>query len=228
MTKIYQVGGSIRDKILGIESKDIDFSVETESFDTMREYILSIGGKIFVETPDTYTIRAKVPNLGSADYVLCRKEGPYTDGRRPDWVTVGSLLDDLARRDFTMNAIALDVITNETFDPHLGLTDIVLKQIRCVGDANARMIEDKLRAFRAVRFAVTKSFQIHKTVEDAIIRLSPDSFEATSTERIREELFKMFSVDSYDSWFLLFNKFPNLGEVVRRREIWFKPSLKPV
>jgi tRNA nucleotidyltransferase (CCA-adding enzyme) len=227
MTKIYQVGGSVRDKILGVKSKDIDFAVEAESFDAMREKIISLGGKIFLETPQFLTIRANVPELGSADYVLCRKDGAYSDGRRPESVTVGNIFDDLARRDFTMNAMAIDTATGRILDPHLGLVDIIHKQIVCVGDANVRMAEDKLRAFRAVRFAVTKGFIIHALTCAAIERLAPDSFDAVSTERIREEMLKMFEVDSYDSFFHLFERFPNLGEVVRRRDIWFKPSIKP-
>ena len=226
MTKIFQVGGSVRDAILGVKSKDIDFAVEAESFDAMREVILARGGKIFLETPEFLTIRANVPELGSADYVLCRKDGAYSDGRRPESVTVGKISDDLARRDFTMNAMAIDMETKLGLDPHNGLADIVGKLISCVGDAKTRMEEDKLRAFRAVRFAVTKGFTIEAKTEDAIRALAPESFDAVSTERIREELLKMFTSDSYDSFDMLFNRFLNLGEVVRRREIWFVPTTK--
>ena len=84
--RIFEVGGSIRDGILGLKSKDRDFCVETDSFESMRNIIVNLGGKVFLETPEHFTIRANVPQLGSADYVLCRKEGEYTDGRHPDWV----------------------------------------------------------------------------------------------------------------------------------------------
>src|SRR4051812_9903063 len=106
--KIYLVGGAVRDKIMNITPKDLDYSIECESFDAMRQYIIDRGGTIFLETPQYFTIRAKVPELGAADFVLCRRDGMYKDNRRPETVEVGTIFDDLARRDFTMNAIAID------------------------------------------------------------------------------------------------------------------------
>lgn len=122
--KFYQVGGSVRDKIMGIKPHDIDFAIGAESFGAMREAILARGGKIFLEMEKFFTIRANLPELGSADFVLTRKDGSYSDGRRPDGVTVGTILDDLARRDFTMNAIAINVETGDILDPFDGTGDI--------------------------------------------------------------------------------------------------------
>lgn len=225
--KFFQVGGCVRDTFIGVPSKDIDFAVEAPSFDAMREAIIAKGGKIFLETPKFLTIRAMVPKLGSADYVLCRKDGDYTDGRRPDSVTIGTILDDLARRDFTMNAIALDV-ENETvpIDPFDGLRDIADKIIRCVGDAKQRFAEDKLRVFRSVRFSVTKGFTIHSYTANCMSEVN--DFSGVSTERIREELVKMFKVDSFKSFRILDNEFPNLGRVVQERGLWFKPTSESV
>lgn len=221
---IFEVGGSIRDSFLGIKSKDRDFAVETESFDTMRDYILSLGGKIFLETPEHFTIRANVPNIGSADYVLCRKEGPYSDGRHPDWVKAGTINDDLARRDFTVNAMARNVLTGEFLDPYNGREDVALRKIRCVRDAGERMREDRLRAFRAVRFCVTKGFDYVPSVGAAINYLLVEDFASVSTERIREEISKMYAKNFVESHHLLFNRFPVLGELVLSRGIWFKPT----
>jgi len=81
--KFYQVGGSVRDKIMGIKPHDIDFAIGAESFGAMREAILAMGGKIFLEMEKFFTIRANLPELGSADFVLTRKDGSYSDGRRP-------------------------------------------------------------------------------------------------------------------------------------------------
>ncbi len=103
MVKIYLVGGSIRDQLLGLKSKDLDYAVEAGSYEEMRDYIKE-NGKIFLETPEYLTIRAHLKNGEPADFVLCRKDGEYSDGRRPDKVTPGTLYDDLARRDFTVNA----------------------------------------------------------------------------------------------------------------------------
>jgi tRNA nucleotidyltransferase (CCA-adding enzyme) len=227
--KFYQVGGSVRDEILGVKSKDIDYAVEAPSFDSMRDAIIKRGGKIFLETPKYFTIRAHVPELGATDYTLCRKDGEYIDGRHPENVTVGTIHDDLARRDFTMNAIAKDADTGEIMDPFNGRDDLANKLIRCVGDAQTRFTEDKLRIFRAVRFAVCKEMQIEKETEKYVSKMGhkyEGNFDGVSTERIREELMKMFSHDSYDAFYHLFDRFKGLGEIVRDRGIWFKPTIE--
>lgn len=224
--KLFEVGGAVRDRIMGIAPKDIDYAVEAPSWEAMREYIIGKGGTIFLESPKYFTMRAKLPNIGGADFVLCRKDGIYKDGRHPESVEVGTIYDDLARRDFTMNAIARDVETGGNLDPYGGIKDIEDREIRFVGSPEARLAEDKLRAFRAIRFAVTKSFEIDQQTFEAILRISPHTFGGVSTERIREELLKMFKFDSFHSFNLLFNRFLNLGEVVRQRDIWFEPTTK--
>jgi tRNA nucleotidyltransferase (CCA-adding enzyme) len=222
--KFFQVGGSVRDKILGVQSKDIDYAVETESFDTMRDAILARGGKIFLETPQYFTIRAHVPNLGATDYVLCRKDGEYKDGRHPETVTAGTIMDDLARRDFTMNAIAIDTDTGEILDPHNGRADIEKHMIRCVGEPLKRFTEDRLRVFRALRFAITKNFVIDTKIMSMVQFMSVAQFDGVSTERIREELMKAFKADSWRTMDYLVDFMPVLGQVTRARNIWFKPT----
>lgn len=224
--RFFQVGGSIRDEFLGVKSKDIDFAVEAESFDAMRNEILDCGGKIFLETPQFLTIRANMPYLGNADYVLCRKDGAYSDGRRPDAVVVGDIFDDLARRDFTMNAIARNTRTGAILDPHCGVEDIERGLIRCVGSANHRFHEDKLRMFRAVRFAVTKNFRLDHDINHCIGTFTPMQFAGVSTERIREEMLKMFQADTLRSIRLLTMDFPVLWEVALQRGLWLKPTIE--
>ena len=109
--KIYQVGGSVRDEFLNIKSKDIDYAVEADSFGDMRKYMIDNGYNIFLETPQYFTIRAKFPDSHEcnhlvADFALCRIDGQYSDGRRPDKVHRATIHEDLSRRDFTINAIA--------------------------------------------------------------------------------------------------------------------------
>ena len=222
MEKIYLVGGAIRDKIMGLQSKDKDYVVECESFDAMRQLILNRGGKIFLETPKFLTIRALMPELGAADYVLARKDGVYKDGRHPESVEVGTIQDDLARRDFTMNAIAKNVETGELIDPHGGATDIENKRIRCVGNPTERFNEDKLRVFRALRFAITKDFTIDPETHLAMIETQ--DFSGVSTERIREELAKMFKYDSETTMLHICCEYDNLRRVIFERGIWFKPT----
>lgn len=224
--KFYQVGGSVRDEFLGLRSKDIDYSVEAESYAAMRQAILDRGGDIFLETPKYFTIRAKIPGLGACDYVLCRKDGAYSDGRHPETVEVGSIYDDLARRDFTMNAIAR-AEDGTIIDPFDGRTDIEQRLIRCVGTAKARFTEDGLRMLRAIRFSVTKNFRI---ADDIVTCIRHEDFFETrmwgvSDERIREELHKMFQHDS-DYSFSLLGTFPEFRHFLLRGKLWLKPTLE--
>ncbi len=78
---IFLVGGAVRDEIMGRQPNDQDFAVEAESFEAMKQDIIAQGGKIFQEKPEFFTIRANMPGIKGADFVLCRKDGPSSDGR---------------------------------------------------------------------------------------------------------------------------------------------------
>src|SRR5690606_30256826 len=111
--QMFEVGGCVRDDLLGIPTKDVDFTVVAPSFDAMRDHLIREGFRIHVESPEFVAIRAGVPEghplrerTKDADFVLARKDAPTGDGRRPDFVEPGTLMDDLARRDFTVNAMA--------------------------------------------------------------------------------------------------------------------------
>lgn len=202
---IFDVGGFVRDELLGIRSKDRDCSVViegapadmsvAEGLDVLRGFLQDNGFVIFVDTPEHATIRAHQPVKGQcpADFVLARREGPYSDGRRPDWVTIGTLADDLARRDFTVNALARDLDTGAIIDHHNGLADLEARTLRFVGDPMARIREDGLRVMRAVRFAVTKGFVMAKTTEMALrMPEVPALLARVSDERREQELRNMF------------------------------------
>lgn len=221
--KIYQVGGSVRDKIMGKPTKDIDFAVEAPSFDAMRQEVLSRGCTIFLESPQFFTIRAKHPTMGGVDFSLCRKDGIYRDGRHPEDVSIGTVYDDLARRDFTMNAIAIDPDTGEVLDPFGGAADIDQKLIRGVGDVCQRFDEDKLRALRALRFSITKDMSLHPSVAWAITDLTAEDFKGVSTDRVRDELYKMFAFDTYRSIDILI-RYPEIMKMMKERALWFKPT----
>lgn len=225
--KIYQCGGSVRDKLMGHPVKDIDLAVEAISFDAMRQEVLDRGCKIFLESPQFFTIRAKHPDLGPVDFSLCRKDGIYRDGRRPESVSVGTIYDDLARRDFCINAMAIDLETGELIDPFNGQADIEAKLIRAVGDVKHRFEEDKLRALRALRFSVTKGLFLHHSVDEAILTLSVQDFAGTSTDRIRDELFKMFAHDTATSIEVL-HDYPVITKLIKERAIWLKPTVERV
>lgn len=124
-----------------------------------------------------------------------RKDGVYRDSRRPESVEWGSSIqEDLARRDFTINAMALRVQgdVREIVDPYMGQEDINLGVIRCVGTPEQRFLEDALRMMRAVRIATQLNFEIEKQTLDAIIHLR-ENIEHVAWERISLELFKILS-----------------------------------
>jgi len=213
--KMYMVGGYVRDKMLGVESKDIDYTVVLEDYEirqleggsvTPFEYMVSVlrdamGFEIFLETPPYLTVRARFPkghkhSGTTADFVLARKEGKYTDGRRPDKVTPGTLQDDLARRDFTINAMALDE-DGKLIDPFGGKEDLEHRLIRCVGEPDDRIAEDALRALRALRFAITKGMRIELRLRHVLhSKLCAFLVENTiADERISDEVSKMLRHD---------------------------------
>lgn len=225
--KIYQVGGSVRDKLMGMPSKDIDFAVEVPSFDDMREEVIRRGYTIFLESPQFLTIRAKHPEFGGVDFSLCRRDGLYRDGRHPDRVEVGSIGDDLARRDFTMNAIAIDTDSGEILDPFNGSQDIAKGEIVGVGNVTDRFDEDKLRAIRGIRFMITKGMKLRQDVRSAIEALSSSDYSGVSTDRIRDELYRMFAHSTPEAIRSLI-QFPSILELMRERSIWLRPTTEKI
>lgn len=205
--KIRLVGGAVRDSLLGRSSKDLDFCVEIPEmigqpvdvgFLAMREAIERDGFTVFVESPEHVTLRAKFPKghvnehmVG--DFVLCRADGPSSDGRRPDWVKVADLAADLARRDFTVNSLAKDD-DGTIIDHHGGQQDLADGILRFVGDPSDRIREDALRVMRAVRFSVTKGFTFAPETTEALAGPDvPELLAAISEERREQELKTMFS-----------------------------------
>ena len=143
-----------------------------------------------------------------------RGEGAYLDGRRPSSVTyVKSLTDDLARRDFTMNAVAYDPLADAITDPFGGRDDLSRRLIRAVGDPVARFREDGLRPMRAVRQATQLAFDIDPPTQ-AAIEPTLDVFRKVSAERIRDELLKMLAAPQPSRGLKLMQATGLLGEVI--------------
>ena len=229
MPKLYLTGGAVRDKLLGLPVKDYDFCCEASSFEEMKQLVISKGWDIKVERPEFVTLRAVCPKLGGVDVVLCRRDGIYSDGRRPDSVSIGSLRDDLSRRDFTTGAIAQDVETGQFIDPFNGIEDCNDRILRCVGKSEERMAEDSLRLLRAIRLSVTKSFEIHWNIEDLLrTQRVVNLLDNISAERVYDELVKMFKFDTVKSLAAL-EEYPLIKNYVFDKEkfgIWLMPSLK--
>lgn len=211
LVTIRPVGGCVRDELAGKPTKDWDFNVEIPAlvgepvevgFEAMRAHLVAQGFEIFVETPEMVTIRARFPRTDprhaklTADFRLCRTEGPYSDGRRPDWVKVGTLTEDLGNRDFTVNAMCrgTDGALIDLFGGEQDLADMML---RCVGNPLDRFREDPLRVMRALRFAVTKGFTLDRELSMALCRGDVAKAVAeVSIERREEELRMMFQFDT--------------------------------
>ena len=229
--KLFEVGGCVRDDLLGVESKDVDFAVVAPSFGQMQRHIEGMGLKIFLSKPEFLTIRAGVPKghelrarCDDADFVLCRKDGPSFDGRHPESVEAGSIMDDLARRDFTVNAIARCVETQSLIDPHGGVEDLEAKLLRFVGDGVQRICEDSLRLLRGVRFSITKGLTLDKphlfndsNLVKLLNRKTDDGKFVVSTQRMQEELEKMLAFDTLQT-LKTFEHLPQLRDVVFGRE----------
>jgi tRNA nucleotidyltransferase (CCA-adding enzyme) len=230
MVTIYRVGGSVRDEFLGLTSKDIDYACEAPDYDTMVRWIRE-RGKIYLEQPQYWTVRAHLPGKLPADFVLCRKDGSYVDGRRPDSVAVGTIYEDLARRDFTMNAIAVAEESGEVFDPFHGRDDIRGRLIRCVGTAQDRFREDALRILRAIRFAITKEFRLDAVIVECLVEpeMAHCLRDNVSDERKREELEKCFRADTPGTLRYL-SEFPLLRDAcfLPRGKLWLLPTAKEV
>jgi tRNA nucleotidyltransferase/poly(A) polymerase len=243
MAKLFTVGGCIRDKLLGLKSKDIDFTFVCEDSQTveggwieMRNWMKINGFEIFLETPDCFTIRAKFPkdhkNAGLvADFVMARKEVGYTHGTRRPILELGTLEDDLIRRDFTLNAMAEDEDGN-LIDLFGGQEDLKAGILRTPLPAGQTMMDDPLRFLRALRFSITKGFSIHtgifKAMEQSDIK---EKLRVTvSAERIREEVFKMMKHDTVKSLKLLHQVdqefLPGFIELVFDRGLWLKPTFE--
>ncbi len=184
------VGGGIRDLLLGRQPADFDVATNA-----LPDVVMNLFGARYALPTGlqhgTITVLTGQP-ARHVEVTTFRGEGEYLDGRRPSQVSFSATLhEDLARRDFTMNAIAFDPLTQEITDPFDGQGDLQRKLVRAVGDPIKRFTEDGLRPMRAVRQATQLGFAIDEPTLGAI-PLTLASFRMVSGERIRDELFKMF------------------------------------
>ncbi len=177
----YAVGGCVRDTLLRRPPHDWDVatSAPTEATEALFERTVPTGerfGTVTVLTP-----------FGGVEVTTFRKDGAYRDARRPETVEfTGSLREDLQRRDFTVNAMAMG-LDGAIIDPFGGREDLQNGIIRCVGDPERRFSEDALRMLRAVRFQAQLGFELEEATLFALRRLAPLA-EKLSAERVRAEL----------------------------------------
>lgn len=249
--KLYQVGGCVRDELLGLKPKDIDYSVVIECMSNNKEppsvqhglelvekYLVANAYTIFLKTPDTFTFRAKDTKTGEvADFVLARHETGYNQSSRKPHVVLGTLEQDLVRRDFTINAMARDSSGN-LIDLFGGQEDLAKGLLRTPLEPSETMLDDPLRIFRALRFTITKNLSMDLSLWSAFV--NPKVYEklwrVVSPDRIREELQKMFAHDTPASLILLFEFSQKihsvsptfLSELFTRTGLWLKPTNEKV
>lgn len=200
----FLIGGCVRDLLLGRKPKDWDITTNAKP-----EEIIKIFPETFYEN-DYGTVG--VVNKNTEDETLkvieitpYRTEGKYSDNRRPDNVDFGATInDDLKRRDFTINALALNIVDSDTkkglykatiLDLFGGIKDLNIGTIKAVGNPTERFGEDALRIIRAIRIATELGFSIEKETESAI-GTTAELLKNIASERIREEFLRIIMSDN--------------------------------
>lgn len=179
-------GGWVRDFLLGRQPQDVDIATSALPEDVLRLFpnSKSFGAQFGVIQVSMYGHLYEVATF--------RSDNAYIDGRHPVSVTFSSPEQDALRRDFTINGLFYDPVSNRVIDYVGGEADLRKKLIRTIGDPGERFAEDKLRMLRAVRFGCTLDFEIVPETWEAIRRLAPE-IRQVSRERIHDELFKILT-----------------------------------
>jgi poly(A) polymerase len=184
----FLVGGCVRDLLLGREPADFDVATNATPDEVMRVF------------PKTYAVGAQfgvvlVPDEQghTVEVATFRSDHGYSDGRHPDQVRFSKTpQEDVQRRDFTINGMMLDPLTNDVLDYVGGRKDLEAGIIRTIGNPEERFTEDKLRMLRAVRFAARFGYIFEAGTMTAIQKLAPQIHQVSS-ERVRDELTKMLT-----------------------------------
>ena len=180
-------GGCVRDALLNRSYPDVDIATSATPEQVQA---------LFPKASDPQGKAFGVIRLKQADHVFeiatFRVDGPYLDGRRPSSVTFTTAEEDAKRRDFTVNGMFFDPLKNKVLDYVGGKSDLAGKTIRAIGDPTSRFTEDRLRLFRAIRFAVQLGFQIEPKTWEALVRFAPES-KNLAPERVRDEWVKIFT-----------------------------------
>lgn len=209
----YLVGGCVRDLLLGREPKDWDIATNAEPTVIQKIFPDSVYenefGTVGVKT------RSRKEKLKIIEITTFRSEGVYSDKRHPDKISFAkNIEEDLARRDFTINALAIDLNSKlEITDPYDGQKDLDKKIIRAVGNPNQRFNEDALRLLRAIRFATELNFAIEPATAEAIQKNS-DQLKFIAQERIRDEFTKIILSDRAKEGVELLEKYGLLKNIV--------------
>lgn len=212
----YLVGGCVRDLVLDIDPKDWDITTNAKPEEIIKLFDKTVYenkfGTVMVIQEDV--IHETLKQIEVTPY---RTEAKYSDFRHPDDVKFsGKIEDDLKRRDFTVNALALSS-KGHIVDLFEGLKDIENKAIRTVGTPDDRFQEDALRMFRAVRFAFQLGFSITHETSESILK-NNDLIKKISAERIRDELSKILMTENPSGGILMLQKLDLLKHIIPELE----------
>jgi poly(A) polymerase len=182
----FWVGGCVRDFLLGRAPQDFDIATDAkpEQVEKLFRKTIPVGKK--------FGVMVVVENGIQFQVATFRAEADYQDGRRPEKIIFANAEADASRRDFTVNGLFYDPISEKIFDWVGGEKDLRAKIIRTIGKPEERFSEDHLRLLRAIRFAAQLNFEIEPKTFAAIQKLAP-KIKIISAERIRDELLKLFS-----------------------------------
>lgn len=211
--KLYQVGGSVRDELLGKQPTDIDYLIVVndkipakQAFDDLQTKLEEDGYLIFSVKEDHWTIRTKFPKHHPvypklvADFQLA-----VTDDM------TGTLYDNLYNRDFTINAMAKDVETGEIIDPVDGQLDLTRRKLDIV--SQDAFINDPVRVIRALRFVIQFNLKYGYSVVDAIKLIRLEQFSSIDDNRLKRELKKMFDCDTTGAMIRLYDLYAWNGDI---------------
>jgi poly(A) polymerase len=214
--KAYLVGGCVRDLLFGREPADYDVTTDATPDEVIRIFpdTYAVGaqfGVVLVPLPESLVSKDENDVVEVATF---RSDIGYSDGRHPDRVVFSEdPKEDVERRDFTINGLLLDPLTNEVLDFVGGRNDLDAGIIRTIGDPERRFAEDRLRMLRAVRFAARFGYAIEPATFQAIRKLA-SQINQVSHERVRDELSKMLTEGRARQAFLLLDETGLLREVL--------------
>ncbi len=208
---VYLVGGYLRDRLMRRKSTDVDVVMETDALEFARELSRVFGypSPIFYGRFGTAMVEVDGVKL---ELATCRTESYPPDSRKPE-VFRATIAQDLSRRDFTINAIALNLLTGEILDPFGGRADIKAKVIRTPVDPDKTFYDDPLRILRGIRFAARFHFTIEPLTRDAM-RRNVERLAIVSQERIAEEVMKMLEASQPSLAFYLLDEVGALASLL--------------
>jgi poly(A) polymerase len=236
----YLVGGCVRDLLLGREPKDYDVATSATPQQVMEVFpeTYAVGaqfGVVLVPAPDTDAAASVLTEHSSKSHAVevatFRSDIGYSDGRHPDEVRFSrDPREDVARRDFTINGMLLDPVSDEVLDFVGGRKDLEAGIIRTIGDPEQRFGEDKLRMLRAVRFAARFEYAVDPATFAAMRKLA-EQIHVVSRERVRDEFTRMLTEGHARRAFLLLDESgllkPVLPEISAMKGVQQPPEFHP-